>query len=454
MLDQVTMALYSLLLGCVLAVGSPYWLWRAAQAGAGWRSGLVARLGLVPRELRQHVAGKQVIWVHAVSVGEVLAAARLIEELEQRLGDGWRIVVSTTTSTGQALATERFTRRTDGATRVFYYPLDFAWAVRAYLHALNPKILVLMESELWPRMLSECRRAGVPVAVVNARVSDRSFARGMRVRRVWGNLLQMVTLFLAQSKEDARRLIALGAPQEAVHAMGNLKYDAGEPKQSEIVKCLDAARGNLRIVIAGSTLSGEELLLLNAWDGIRRAIPNLLLVVAPRQPARFHDVLELITGHGYIATLGSHLLGMQSDLSGGSIVLLNTIGDLAGAYSLADVAFVGGSLVPRGGHNPLEPARYGVPVVMGPSFENFRDIVEKMRSANGIRIMSGGHELRDAFVRLLSDCEAARAMGEHGRMVFEQQQGATTRTIDALMQLLVRDRAGHQDAATKPEATL
>ena len=180
----VAMALYSLLLVTVLVVSAPYWLLRmvfSSKSRGRYRAGLRQRLGSVPAALRAAVAGRQVVWVHAVSVGEVLAATRLVAELEAALGEGWSIVVSTTTKTGQALAKERF-----GGERVFYYPLDFAWAVRAYLRVLRPKLLVLMESELWPRMLVECGRMGVPVAVVNARVSDRTYARGLRVKAVWG----------------------------------------------------------------------------------------------------------------------------------------------------------------------------------------------------------------------------------------------------------------------------
>ncbi len=210
------MGLYSSLLLAVLVLGAPYWLARmvfSSKSGGRYRAGLGERLGRVPAVLRAVVAGRRVVWVHAVSVGEVLAATRLVRELEEALGEGWVIVVSTTTATGQKLARERF-----GAERVFYYPLDFAWAVRAYLRALEPRMLVLMESELWPRMLVECRRAGVPVAVVNARVSDRSFARGLKVRAVWGKVLGMVGLFLAQSEEDGRRLVEMGARAGGVRA--------------------------------------------------------------------------------------------------------------------------------------------------------------------------------------------------------------------------------------------
>jgi len=438
-LEFVTMALYSLLLACVLALGAPYWLWRAARGGPGWASGLLARLGRVPGELREAVEGRKVVWVHAVSVGEVLAATRLVAELEHALGDEWSIVVSTTTATGQALAIKRFAGvDREGSARVFYYPLDFAMAVRAYLRALRPRMLILMESELWPRMLAQGRWAGIPVVVANARVSDRSFARGMRVRPVWSRLLRQVTLFLAQSEEDARRLIAMGAAAEAVRAVGNLKYDAAEPRQSEIARWLGGMQRV--IIVAGSTLEGEEEMALIAWEAVLSSKLSPLLVLAPRHPERFRGVEELLAGgkwakySGYIRASDC---GPERKGNGHfDFVLLDTIGDLAAVYGVADVAFVGGSLVPRGGHNPLEPARFGVPVVTGPSYENFRDIVGKMQEAGGIRIVRKGAELKTAFQDLLSNGEGAKAMGGRGRKVFEEQQGATARTMEALRKII------------------
>ena len=443
MLEFVTMALYSLLLACVLALGAPYWLWRAARGGPGWASGLLARLGRVPGELREAVEGRKVVWVHAVSVGEVLAATRLVAELEHALGDEWSIVVSTTTATGQALAIKRFAGvDREGSARVFYYPLDFAMAVRAYLRALRPRMLILMESELWPRMLAQGRWAGIPVVVANARVSDRSFARGMRVRPVWSRLLRQVTLFLAQSEEDARRLIAMGAAAEAVRAVGNLKYDAAEPRQSEIARWLGGMQRV--IIVAGSTLEGEEEMALIAWEAVLSSKLSPLLVLAPRHPERFRGVEELLAGgkwakySGYIRASDC---GPERKGNGHfDFVLLDTIGDLAAVYGVADVAFVGGSLVPRGGHNPLEPARFGVPVVMGRSYENFRDIVGKMQEAGGIRIVRNGTELKTAFQELLTNSEAAKALGERGRKVFEEQQGATVRATEALRKIIGQDR--------------
>jgi 3-deoxy-D-manno-octulosonic-acid transferase len=449
------MALYSLLLAVGLVVCSPWWLARMVR----YRAGMAQRLGRVPAELRAAVLGRQVVWVHAVSVGEVLAATRLVAELEATLGAGWVVVVSTTTATGQALAKERFWGA-DSA-RVFYYPLDFAWAVRAYLRALRPKMLVPMESELWPRMLVECGRTGVPVAVVNARVSDRSYARGMRVRAVWGRVLRRVDLFLAQSVEDARRLVATGARVETVRAIGNLKYDVQAAKTSRVAELIKEAAAGRPIVVAGSTVDDkkgirgewEEEAVIQAWAGRPRESLGALLVLAPRHPERF-SVAEIRAMEFLYAKASVWVSKPDCDPAlsvnvGGPIyapvvpgrlevVLLDTIGDLAAVYGVADVAFVGGSLVRRGGHNPLEPAQFGVPVVMGPSFENFRDVVGKMIAEDGIRIVQDKDELEAALVELLTDREAARAMGERGRWVFEEQQGATARAVAALVGMVQR----------------
>jgi 3-deoxy-D-manno-octulosonic-acid transferase len=328
---------------------------------------------------------------------------------------------------------------------VFYYPLDFAWAVRAYLRVLRPKLLVLMESEIWPRMLVECGRAGVPVAVVNARVSDRSYARGLRVKEVWGRVLRRVDLFLAQSEEDARRLVAMGARAEAVRAIGNLKYDVRAAKASRVAELIREVAAGRKIVVGGSTIDGdppEDSPLI--WA--QQSIPSQerpLLVLAPRRPETFGIIYSMAME--FPTLLATELLAGKDGSQGISdrvrsseraqveIIVLDTIGDLAAVYGVADVAFVGGSLVRRGGHNPLEPAQFGVPVVMGPSYENFRDVVGKMIAEDGIRIVQDKDELETALVELLTDREAARAMGERGRRVFEEQQGATGRAVAALV---------------------
>lgn len=462
------MALYSALLTVALVARTIFYLKPMLAAGKD-REELRQRLGRVPAALVQAVSGKRVVWVHAVSVGEVLAASRLVSELADTLGDGWIVVVSTTTRTGQKLARERF-----GAERVFFFPLDFAHAVRPYLDALRPAAVVLMESEVWPRMMYECRRRGTPVIVVNARVSDRSFRRSRWVRWIWSRVLRRATLWLAQSEEDARRLVEMGARAECVRAIGNLKYDVRAPRESRVAELIREIAAGRPIIVAGSTVHGEprdeDSYVIHAWEGRPRKDFDALLVLAPRHPERFEHVHAIATE--FRSLKATELLNGKTSVDAYSaltppaenrrveIVVLDTIGDLAAVYGLADVAFVGGSLIRRGGHNPLEPAQFGVPVVMGASFENFRDVVETMRAADAIRIVaevagfvapmrgaSGqdhgvgqAKELGRQLVDLLTNREAARAMGERGRRVFEEQQGATGRATAAIVEM-VRDGA-------------
>jgi 3-deoxy-D-manno-octulosonic-acid transferase len=427
------MIVYSSLLLAALVLGAPYWLVRMATSGR-YRAGLPGRLGVVPKGLRAAVAGRDAVWVHAVSVGETMAATRLVAELEAALGEEWAVVVSTTTATGQALARERF-----GADRVFFYPLDLGWAVRAYLKALRPKMLVLLESELWPRMLVECERAGVPVGVVNARVSDRSFARGVRVRALWRKMLRRVALFLVQSDEDARRLMEMGARSDAVQVTGNLKYDVRAPKESRVAELIREAVSDRPLVVAGSTVEGsedqEERLLMQYWPVVLKEVPEAVIVVAPRHPHRFAAAYSVMKEQGTVRAT-ELLAGTAGPVLRGGNILLDTIGDLAAVYELAHVAFIGGSLVRKGGHNPLEAARFGVPVMMGPSYENFRDVVDRMQAANGILIVRNREEFEAALIDLLKNRERAAAMGERGRGVFDAEAGATARTVQALMALL------------------
>lgn len=440
------MLVYSALLLAVLVVGAPYWLVRMVTSGR-YRAGLAGRLGFVPAGLRKAVAGKRVIWVHAVSVGEVMAASTLIRELRMALPE-WVIAVSTTTATGQRLAQERI-----AGSPVFYLPLDFKYAVRRYLVALRPEILILIESELWPRLIEQCAESGVPVVVVNARISDRSFPRYMRLRRLWRPLLAKVSMFLAQSEETAERLRRIGVPGERVRVTGNLKYDIRVPEQNRVAGLIREVAAGRPIIVAGSTVANEpldeDMILIQAWEGTARRDIRALLVLAPRHPERFGEVhavaiefptllaTEMLAGKQSKDAYSGFV--QQSDPKEVDIVVLDTIGDLAAVYGIATVAFVGGSLVKRGGHNPLEPAQFAVPVVMGPSFENFREIVEKMLADDAIRIVSR-EMVSEILIAMLRDPESARAMGERGRAVFEAQTGATVRTVGALMELVERGR--------------
>ena len=446
--------IYSALLLAALVLSAPWWLWQMMRHGK-YRSGWGERLGNVPRRLRQHAAA-ETIWIHAVSVGEVLAITQLVAELKAQLRN-YRIVVSTTTDTGQRLARQKF-----GEENVFRVPLDLPWAVQAFMDALRPRMLVLAESEFWPNLLHCAHEAGVAVAVVNARVSDRSLPRYQRFRRLFTRVLANVDLLLAQSEEDARRLVAIGAPADRVHVGGNLKFDVRPPVRTEIHDRLAESieRDHLGpVIVAGSTLEGEEAMLLEAFRGVRERYPQAMLVLAPRHPERFDSVAALLGASGlpfvrraqwnHLPLIpNSRMRGAPGDLplipnegmSGarnlsGAVLLLDSIGELAGLYEFADLAFIGGSLVPKGGHNVLEPAYFGVPILVGPHTENFRDIIEIFRRAGALRVVTP-QTLTPAILALLDNAPVRDGLGRNAQEVMRSQRGATGRTLDALLSLL------------------
>jgi 3-deoxy-D-manno-octulosonic-acid transferase len=359
--------------------------------------------------------------------------SRLVGELDAAF-PGHQLVISTTTRTGQALARERF-----GASRVFYCPLDLPWAVRAYLNALQPRLLILAETEFWPNLLSGCFRRGIPVAVVNARISDRSWPRYRRLRGFFRPLLERLSRVLAQSTTDAERLKAIGCLPERTSVAGNLKFDVRAAWEAEATVQLKAPAAGLRLVVAGSTLEGEEAALVDAWPRLLEYDPQLAMVLAPRHPERFAAVAALLDQSGFRWVRRSDWRALPAGelklLSAGEIVLLDTIGELASVYSLAAVAFIGGSMVPAGGHNPLEPAQFGVPIVMGPHYANFRAIIDDLLAHDAIRI-AAREELAGALIELLCNRSAAQATGERARQVFEQQNGATGRCVEAVRELL------------------
>ena len=415
--------IYNIGLLLAVLVGAPVWLLRPR-----WREGLRERLGGGAVRVARAIAGRQQVWVHAVSVGEVVAVSRLVEELDARLGRG-SVVISTTTQTGQQLARARF-----GSARCFYFPIDLPWVVRGAFRALRPRVLVLAESELWPNVLTECGRERVPAVVVNGRVSDRSLPRYLRLRRLWQPFLKELTLVLAQSAEDARRFVAIGMPEERVRVGGNLKFDARPPQAADIVEQLRTRLPqDAKVLVAGSTLDDEERVLLEAWPAICEHVPNAVMVLAPRHPERFARVAALAREKG--ARVIERSVWDGAPVSTGSVFLLDSIGELGSVYGLATVAFVGGSLVAAGGHNPLEPARMGVPVVMGPHDENFREAVELLRDVDALRVTERTN-VAAALGALLADTRTAAAMGARGRQTFEEQAGATVRARDAVVRLL------------------
>ncbi len=413
----------------------PYWLYQILRHGK-YRNGFVERLGRVPARLRAAGEGsraRRVIWVHAVSVGEVLAVSGLVEQMRRNL-PRHRVLVSTTTDTGQELARKRF-----GDESVFYFPMDFAFAIRPFLQALQPELVVLAETEFWPNFLRQAHASGARIAVVNARISDRSLPRYRRFRWALRRMLVHVDLFLAQTQEDSARLQSIGAIAERVQVTGNLKFDVSLPSPPPIVESLRrslAAEGAGPVLVCGSTVEDEEPPLLKAFENLRVGHPRAVMILAPRHPERFDEVAILLRQLGMPSFRRSQWHG--ESLAGG-VLLVDTIGELAALYALGDLAFVGGSLVPRGGHNIIEPAQHGVAIVTGNHTENFRDIVALFQSRDAVRIV-GLAELPLTLMHLLADNAERQALGRRALQTMRLQMGATSRTLEALKTLLVADR--------------
>jgi 3-deoxy-D-manno-octulosonic-acid transferase len=420
--------IYSALLAAGLLVTLPYWLMQRLRHGK-YRAGLSERLGRIPERLLVQPA-RPTIWVHAVSVGEVLAVSALVGELKRRFPN-CRIVISTTTDTGQKLARTRF-----GAENVFYFPLDFAFAIRPYLRWLRPQSIIIAETELWPTFLRMGKASGARIAIVNARISDRSWPRYRRFQRLLARVLRQVDLFLTQTEEDARRLGQIGAPKERIQVTGNLKFDVPAPTAPPIIPSLRAAFQQADagpVIVCGSTVEGEEPILLQAFVNILASHARAVLILAPRHPERFSEVAELLGQLGIRFWKRSLWSG---DPIVGGVLLIDSIGELAALYSLADVAFVGGSLVPRGGHNIIEPALHGVPIIVGNHTENFRDIVSLFQSRDAVRVV-GPAELPLAFMELISNPVERIALGRRAAETLRAQMGATQRTMQALEKLLI-----------------
>jgi 3-deoxy-D-manno-octulosonic-acid transferase len=419
--------LYSAALALALMVSSPYWLVQMLRRGK-YRAGLAERLGRVPARLRRSAA-PGCIWVHAVSVGEVLAMAGVVREIHQRLPNR-RVVVSTTTAAGQKLARERF-----GEANVFYFPFDFAFAIRPYLRLLRPDLAVVAETEFWPNFLRLLWETGAPVLVANARISDRSFPRYRAVRQLTRRVLANVTRFLAQSEEDKRRLIGIGAAPERVEVGGNLKFDISLPTPPLVVARLRSAFSAGKagpILVAGSTVEGEEAQVLKAFRAVLGEFPAAVLILAPRHPERFESVGEQLARSELKFWRRSQ---WRDEAVAGGVFLLDSIGELASIYALADVAFIGGSLVPRGGHNIMEAAVQGVATLVGPHTENFRDIVARFRQADAVRAVLP-QDLRAALLYLLKNDAERQSLGQRAAELVGRNLGATARTADEIERLL------------------
>ena len=419
--------LYSVVLALGFVLGLPWFLWKGRSSGKYLRT-FKERMGRLPVYL--NLDGDRSIWIHAVSVGEVLAARPLVPALRARF-PSHRIFLSTTTLTGNEVA-KKSVRGLDG---LFFVPFDFPHAVRRALEVVNPSLLVLVETELWPNLIHEASRRGARVALVNGRISPRSFRRYKRMRHFLSRVLSEIDLFLMQGETHAERIRAMAAPPERVKVTGNLKFDAafaGRPPE-RLVRLLHGGAPR-PLWVAGSTVPGEEELVLSAFHRVRARVPHARLLLAPRHPERFSEVPRLVEAAGFRCLRRSALdPGSWAD---GEVLLLDTLGELAQLYSLASVVFVGGSLVASGGHNILEPAVAGKPVVVGPYMENFQEIADTFRAESAMVQVASVDELAREIVALMLDEPRRRDLGERARGLVGRNRGAVSRTTDALVPLL------------------
>jgi len=427
-------ALYSAVLGVGLLAYLPAFLLRRRRAG--YSRNLAQRLG----RLGEGLPPEPRCWVHAVSVGEAAAAVPLVEGIRRRWPE-LGIVVSTITPTGARIVGERLA----GTAVHRYFPIDLPGPVGRALDTARPRFFVAIETELWPNFLRALARRQIPAMIANGRISDRSFRRYRWVRGLMRRVLANVSVFAMQTDEDARRIIALGAPASRVVVTGNLKSDllpeaAGDDPEGWRTR-LHLGAG-ARLWIAGSTHRGEEAIVLDAFLRARSRCPELALLLAPRHPERAGEVETLIRERGLRAARRSRL---PADGVSGAVIILDTVGELAALYALAEIVFVGGSLVPIGGHNVLEPAMRGKPVLVGPHMSNFREGAELLQRSGGGLVVKDAPELERELARLIEDRELARRMGDAAREAFAGRQGAVSATLD-LVGLHLWPRAG--DAAS------
>ena len=444
-------------LGLIL-LASPILLYRRFAHGKyrdGWGEKFFGRLP-IPEE-----TGGQRIWFHAVSVGEVLQLVTVVRELLVRRPD-MDIVITTTTSTGLAVAREKFPEH-----HVCYFPLDFTWAVHNAVERIRPDAVVLVELELWPNFIREVHSREIPLLLINGRISEKSFNGYRKLRWLMRTLLAKFESLAVQNETYADRLRQLGAPRDRITATGSIKFDAiaGErnnPATSELRRSFGIADDET-VLIAGSTHAPEEEIALSVWERLRDEFPKLRLILVPRHQERFEEMAALVRSRGLDLVRRSEDRGQRTedrgqrpevrinpDTTNHQIpvtpsprhpltpppCLLDTLGELSACWGMADIAFVGGSLTSRGGQNMIEPAGYGAAVLFGPNTRNFRDVVEMLLDVDAARVVADAEELTEAVRELLTDREQRIALGARARNLVLSQRGATARTVEIIDEVM------------------
>ena len=431
--------LYLLLL---LAV-SPVLIFRRIAQGkyrGGWREKLTGRL-------TRHHPEKLCIWFHAVSVGEVLQLQKVVEESEKRFPSS-ELFITVTTDTGYGVACEKYSRHT-----VAYFPLDFSWAVNRAFARIRPDLIVLVELELWPNFILTAKRRRIPLMLLNGRMGEKSFGGYSRVKPLMRRLLSCFDVLAVQNETYADRLRKLGASDNRVVVTGNIKFDRVESNRENLktqeLRTSFGLTASQRVFIAGSTQDPEETYALEAWQALRPEFPDLRLIIVPRHKERFDEVAAMIRQRGCSLIRRSQQKSAASSSNPNqpniqteapSVGLLDTLGELAACWGLADIAFVGGSLTNRGGQNMIEPAGYGAAVLFGPNTWNFKDVTEALLSRQAARIVTGPDDLRKAVRNLLQHPDEARKTGEAASAFVATQQGATQKSVALIAQILAENQ--------------
>ena len=432
---------YSLLLSLGLLVLIPHFLFQALAHGK-YVEGLRQRLGSLPP-----VGKRPVIWLHCVSVGETQAARPLVERLKHAFPH-YALVVSTITRTGQTLARDVFATHAES---VFYFPFDWRWTARRALRTIRPDAVLIMETELWPNFLRECEAREIPVALVNGRISRQSFRRYSLIKFFLKRVLKSLNVAIMQSDVDAGRLRDMGMSVERLHTAGNLKFDAKDislPNQQTLeIRERFGLRDDAPLILAASTHAPEEKIILDAFAQLPE---QGRLMLAPRHPERFQEVASLIRESGLSWARRTDAPGSAD--ANARVILLDTIGELPATYSLATVVFVGGSIVDRGGHNVLEPASAGAPVVTGAHTHNFHAIVDLLNEAKAIVQLppvegsDAARELARALTELLSNPQRRNDLATRAKELIATNQGATERTIKLIAPLLSTPRQNSSES--------
>ena len=429
--------LYNLVYSILAVLYLPYFFFRLSR-DRRYAEGFLIRLGILPSQMLKDLADKKIIWLHAVSVGEVIGAQGLIKDLLKGYPD-YRLVVSTVTRTGNQVAR----RMAGGNYSVIYFPFDLSWIVRKVIDRINPVLFLAFETEIWPNFISYLFKKGIPLALVNGRISAGSFKGYSKVRFILRHILGKFDLFCMQSALDAERIIALGASKEKVKITGNMKFDI-RPADCEAQTIGLNLNPDEQLFVAGSTHPGEEEIILDVFRTVKQKFPDLRLLIAPRHPERASRIEKLVSKCGFDAIRISQLSrqnlpatrgGVQPVAHNETVFILDTIGQLKAIYRLATVVFVGGSFIPHGGQNPIEPAILAKPILFGPYRSNFKEVTDVLLDRQAAILVNSGCELKENLLRLLADSSERTEIGIRARQSVEISRGATKRCVNLIKEI-------------------